>query len=180
MWYLHVIALFRGHSPILSHSHGEKAWYYYYVTNWKWWTQFRNDANVPTLYTSSTASDIDVLPTALNFASTKSPTMCIDINLWKAFCMFVDWKGLWNDQAEAKHVAPCQKKCLHLNWATIIALNQFTISGSWHSSGTRPSFSSTIGHCIATCLIVTGDRLNECIWYCHQKPLFILVQLLSG
>ena len=54
---------------------------------------------------------IDVLPTATNFASTKSVTMCR--HKWKALCVYVDWKGSGKQQAKGKNVTPCQNKCLH-------------------------------------------------------------------
>ena len=46
--------------------------------NGTWWTRFGNDGNVPTQYAANTASEaylhVGILPTATDFASTKSLT----------------------------------------------------------------------------------------------------------
>ena len=50
---------------------------HYYITDQRWWTQFRKDGNVPTQYETGTASDqvcLDVMQTATDFANTKSIT----------------------------------------------------------------------------------------------------------
>ena len=49
-----------GHSQIYLEAmekNREKAWYQYYVTDRKWWTQFHNNGKVSTQYAASTASD---------------------------------------------------------------------------------------------------------------------------
>ena len=61
-----------GHSQIYLEAmekNREKAWYQYYVTDRKWWTQFHNDGKVSTQHAASTASDCRCFADGSDFAT---------------------------------------------------------------------------------------------------------------
>ena len=61
-----------GHSQIYLEAmekNREKAWYQYYVTDRKWWTQFCNDGKESTQYAASTASDCRCFADSSYFAT---------------------------------------------------------------------------------------------------------------